>query len=61
MLFGDGTTQEALTCTLDFYTKVQVWGRMVKVSPQVPYTPKVILVKKNDVNSTLIKKEKREK
>ena len=30
--------------TLDFYTKVQVWGRMVKISPQIPYT-KAILVK----------------
>ena len=41
---------------LDFYTKVQVWGRMVRVSPQVPYTPKAILVKKNDVSSALLKK-----
>jgi hypothetical protein len=35
---------------LDFYIKVQVWRRMVRLSPrvapQVPYTPKTILVKK---------------
>jgi hypothetical protein len=61
IIVGDGThlKRRPRHGTLDFYTKVQVWGRMVRVSPQVPYTPKAILVKrnKNDVNSALLKKE----
>jgi hypothetical protein len=65
IIVGDGThlKRRPRHGTLDFYTKVQVWGRMVRVSPQVPYTPKAILVKrnKNDVNSALLKKESQKK
>jgi len=32
--------------TLDFYTKAQVWGRMVRTSSHVPFRPKTILVKR---------------
>jgi len=48
--------------TLGFYTKVQVWGRMVRTSPHVPSTPKVTLVnKKNDDDSSILLKKEREK
>jgi hypothetical protein len=35
-----------------------VWVKMVRVSPQVPYTPKDTLVKKIDDSSALLKKKK---
>jgi hypothetical protein len=40
-----------------------VGGRMLKVSPQVPYTPKAILVKKKKMMTTLscYKKEREKK
>jgi hypothetical protein len=36
IFFGDGThsKRDPRHCTLDFYTKVQVWGRVVKISLQ---------------------------
>ena len=38
-------------CTLYFYTKVQVWGMMVRTSSHVPFTPKTILVKKKKMSA----------
>jgi hypothetical protein len=45
MIFGDGTRSKKRPQhdILDFYIKVQVWGRIVRVSPQVPDTPKTIM------------------
>jgi hypothetical protein len=60
MFFDGGTYSKGdpQHCTLDFYTKVQVWERMVNHSLHVPSRPKDTQDKKNDVSSTLLKKEK---
>jgi hypothetical protein len=44
MTFGEGThsNRRFRPYTLDFYTKVQVWGRMVRASLQVPSVSKAI-------------------
>jgi len=36
MTIGDGTHSKGNPqhCKLDFYTKVQVWGKVVNISPQ---------------------------
>jgi hypothetical protein len=62
MTFGDRTPSRGDPNTAHFYTKVQVWGRMVRTSPYVPSIPKVTLVKKkkNDDSSVLLKKRKKE-
>jgi len=62
MPFGEGThsNRRFQPYTLDFYTKVQVWGRMVRGSLQVPSISKAIQ-KNDDVSSTLLyKKENKE-
>jgi hypothetical protein len=45
MIFGDGTRSKKRPQhdTLDFYKKVQVWGRIVRVSAQVPDAKKTII------------------
>ena len=69
MIFGDLTLSKGNPqhCTLDFYTKVQVWGRVVKISLQsFIHTKGHSGKKKSDVSSVLLqkkgnpKKEKRE-
>jgi hypothetical protein len=62
MIFGDGTHSKGdpRHCTLDFYTKVQVWGRVVKISLQSSIHTKCHLGKKkrdSDVSSTFLKKK----
>jgi hypothetical protein len=62
MPFGEGTHSKRRfrPYTLDLYIKVQVWGRMVRASLQVPSIPKVIQ-KNDDVSSTLLYNKKRRK
>ena len=48
LFFGDGTYSKGdpSIYTLDFYIKVQVWGR--EFHYKIPYAPKAILVEKNE-------------
>ena len=79
MFFGNGThsKRDPRHYTLDFYTKVQVWGRVVKSHYKVPSPQKAILGSKEKMMLALpcykkwkykkrekqykIKKEKKEK
>ena len=66
MFFGDGTHSKGdpRHCTLDFYTKVQVWGRVVKISLQSSIHTKGHLgskEKNDDVSSTLLYKKRENK
>jgi len=65
MIFGDGTHSKGdhRHCIVDFYTTVQVWGKVVKISLQSSIHTKGHLGQKEkkrdiDVSSTLLKKEK---
>jgi len=62
MPFGKGTHSKRRfrPYTLDFYTKVQVWGSLVRASLQVPSISKAIQ-KNDDVSSTLLYIKKGEK
>ena len=62
MPFGEGThsNRRFRPYTLDFYTKVQVWGSLVRASLQVPSISKAIQ-KNDDVSSTLLYIKKGEK
>jgi hypothetical protein len=42
---------------LTFTQNSKCGGRMVKVSPQVSYTPRVIMVEKNDDDSSVLLKQ----